>query len=40
MILLFNRITGMQDEENVDVVYMNFIKAVFTISQYFIVDLM
>lgn len=39
MSLLFNRITGMQDEENVDVVYRNFIKVVFTLSQYFIVDL-
>lgn len=40
MSLLFNRITGKQDEDNVAVVYVNFIKAVFTISQYFIVDLM
>lgn len=39
MIFLFNRVNGMQDEENVDMVYMNFIKAVFIIYQYFIVDL-
>lgn len=40
MIFLFNRITGMQDEENVDMVFINFIKRVFTVYQQFIVDLM
>lgn len=34
MIFLFTRLTRMQDEENVvDMVYMDFIQAVFTTSQ-------
>lgn len=41
MIFLFSRVTGMQDEENVvDRVCANFFKAVFTMSQDFIVDKM
>lgn len=40
MIFLFSRVTGIQDEENVvETMCMNFIMAVFTISQDFIADL-
>lgn len=40
MVFLFNRVIGIQDEENVVVmVYRNIMQPVFTISQDFIVDL-
>lgn len=40
MIFLFNKVTEMEDENVVEMMHMSFIKAVFTLSQDFIVDLM
>lgn len=40
MIFLFNKVTEMEDGNVVEMMHMGFIKAVFTISQDFNVDLM